>query len=120
MIQYKQTNVEWFEDILKSLQRIAMPYECVVWSYSAPLLDGRRGSDMDLWRSSEPSSGVYLSPANAPEFPDLDSSECWSDSEFEDDLDDDETFETKGDQDCVSQSSSYTSGSEVGHCLFHI
>ena len=73
---------------------------------------------MDLWRSSKSSTGVYLSPANSPDFPELDTSECWSDSEFEDDLDDDEAFEVNQEQDSVSQCSSHTSSSEVSAMLF--
>jgi len=80
---------------------------------SSILLNDRRGSDMDLWRSSKSSTGVYLSPANSPDFPELDTSECWSDSEFEDDLDDDEAFEVNQEQDSVSQCSSHASSSEV-------
>ena len=67
---------------------------------------------MELWRSSESSSGVYLSPADTPDSLDLDNSEGWSDSEFEDDFDDDPADRQK-DQDCISQSSSYASSSGV-------
>ena len=68
---------------------------------------------MELWRSSESSSGVYLSPADASEFIDLDSTECWSDSEFEDDFDDEDFYGVQEEQDRISRSTNFSSSSEV-------
>ena len=86
------------------------------YNSSSPIRDQRRGSDMDLWRSAETSPDVYLSPATASEFLDLDSTECWSDSEFEDDeLDDDGLFYSKHEQDRLSLSTNNSNSSEVGY-----
>eukprot|EP00794_Sanderia_malayensis_P011221 gene11221-12400_t len=52
--------------------------------------DGRRGSDNEMWRSTDSPTGVYLSPASAgDEADDSDSVSNWSDSEFDDDDDND-------------------------------
>lgn len=82
----------------------------------APLSDQRRGSDMDLLRSSAAPPDVYLSPPSATDFVDLDSTECWSDSEFEDDLDDDTSFYATEEQDRISQSTDNSNNSEVCIC----